>query len=365
MTPPRHGGNLAWAAELAGCFPQDILDFSASINPLGPPEAAIAAIQSSLDALRAYPDPDYRHLRQSLADFHQLSPACICPGNGAAELLTWVARELAQCEAVHLPVPAFGDYWRSLSAFAARVIPQPLSVGNPVASPLAVDIPSAAGSGILINNPHNPTGALFDQVNLLDCLDAFDLVVVDEAFIDFLPPDQQPTLLPLVMEYPNLVVLRSLTKFYSLPGLRIGYAVTHPDRLQRWRRWRDPWPVNVLAAAAAEAALQDTAFHHRTWQWLPPARQQLRTGLKALPGLTPYQSVANYILVHSETSSLTLQYQLLQQHRLLIRDCASFAELGDRYFRVAVRTPDANQRLLNGIAQCLDSALVDRVAKPL
>lgn len=359
MTTPRHGGNLAWAAELAGCFPHDILDFSASINPLGPPAAAIAAIHSSLDLLRAYPDPGYGHLRQSLADFHQLSPEWICPGNGVAELLTWAARDLAQLDQVYLPTPAFGDYWRSLEAFDATVIPYPLPLPPGPGATYPLNPPtSEVSSGILVNNPHNPTGVLFDQVDLLDGLDRFDLVVVDEAFIDFLPPDQQPTLLPLVAEYPNLVVLRSLTKFYSVPGLRIGYAVAHPDRLRQWQRWRDPWPVNALAVVAAEAALQDTIFHTQSWRWLPQARQQLYAGLKAIPGLTPYPSVANYILVQSATDSTTLQRQLLRHHRLLIRDCASFAELGDRYFRVAVRIAEDNQLLLDALERCLSHPVV-------
>ncbi|MGB3614462.1 MAG: threonine-phosphate decarboxylase CobD [Elainellaceae cyanobacterium] len=355
MVSPCHGGNLVWAAELAGCFPHDLLDFSASINPLGPPASAIAAIQANLDQLRAYPDPSYGRLRQVLAEFHQLPPDWICPGNGSAELLTWASRQLAQTQTTYLPTPAFGDYWRSLKAFEAHVTPQPLSLDTKQGvQHHRLSIPAnPSGCGLLVNNPHNPTGALFDYSDLCDCLDAFSLVVVDEAFIDFLPPGQQPTLLPLVSEYPNLVVLRSLTKFYGLPGLRIGYAVAHPDRLQQWQRWRDPWPVNALAAVAAEAALRDQAFHHQTWAWLPPARQQLLSGLRALPGLEPHASVANYILVHYSGSAIQLQQLLLQQHRILIRDCTSFPELGDCYFRVAVRTPSENQQLLDALAESL------------
>jgi len=357
MASPRHGGNVVWAAELAGCFPQDILDFSASINPMGPPDSAIAAIEANLDQLRVYPDPTYSRLRQALADFHHISPDWICPGNGAAELLTWSSRELAQTKTTYLPTPAFSDYWRSLKAFDANITPQPVLLGaTSDIQHYQVCVPeSAPDCGILINNPHNPTGALFDYSDLCDCLDAFSLVVIDEAFIDFLPPGQQPTLLPLVGEYSNLVVLRSLTKFYSLPGLRIGYAVAHPDRLRRWQLWRDPWSVNALAAVATEAALQDRAFHERTWAWLPPARQQLLSGLRSLPGLRPYSSVANYILVQYGGSAVRLQQQLLQRHRILIRDCVSFPELGDGYFRVAVRTPAENQQLLEALADSLDA----------
>jgi histidinol-phosphate/aromatic aminotransferase/cobyric acid decarboxylase-like protein len=148
--------------------------------------------------------------------------------------------------------------------------------------------------------------------------------------------------------------LRSLTKFYSLPGLRLGYAIGHPDRWQRWQQWRDPWPVNTLAAAAAIAALKDTEYQQAVWQWLPSARTQLSQGLSALPGLTPFPGVANYLLVQTQQmSGPDLQYRLLTEHRIFIRDCLSFPELGDRYVRVAVRTETDNQRLLSALAAVL------------
>ena len=152
-----------------------------------------------------------------------------------------------------------------------------------------------------------------------------------------------------MQKYPNLVILRSLTKFYSLPGLRLGYAITHPHRLQRWQELRDPWPLNTLAAAAAVAVVQDTEFQQQTWAWLPPARSQLFQSLAQLPGLQPLKSAANFLLVHSEQPSSQVQQQLLKHHQILIRDCLSFPELGDRYFRVAVRSNEENERLVQAL----------------
>jgi L-threonine-O-3-phosphate decarboxylase len=338
------------------------LDFSASINPLGPPESAIAAIQSHLRDLSAYPDPAYQSLRGALSQFHQLSPEWILPGNGAAELLTWACRELAELESTYLMTPAFGDYGRSLRAFGAQVETIPLDLPRLLAQPgvapqldwfASVLLPSSPPRhrrGLLLNNPHNPTGTLFPLDTLLSSLDQWGLVVVDEAFMDFLPPDTAPSLLEMVQEHPNLVVLRSLTKFYSLPGLRLGYAVAHPDRLQRWQQWRDPWPVNALAVAAAEAVLIDVAFQRQTWDWLPTARSQLFQGLAALPGLQPYSGAANFLLVKTQRPGSSLQAQLLQRFQILIRDCLSFPELGEGAFRVAVRTQAENQRLLEALA---------------
>ncbi|WP_427161787.1 threonine-phosphate decarboxylase CobD [Aliinostoc sp. HNIBRCY26] len=367
MRQPVHGGNLAWAAALAGCPRDAIVDFSASISPLGPPESAIAAIQSHMGNLRHYPDPDYSDLRLALGNFHQLPPEWILPGNGSAELLTLAGRELSQLTATVLITPAFGDYYRTLAADNAKVLEFPLSLGTgdwglgtgilketiESTSPLCPYTPTplhpytpTKDCALLLNNPHNPTGKLFLREEILPYLEKFALVAVDEAFMDFVPPDEEQSLIALVQEYANLVVLRSLTKFYSLPGLRLGYAIAHPDRLRKWQSWRDPWPVNTLAAAAAIASIQDEEFQAQTWQWLPPTRQQLFQGLAAIPGLKPLPSAANFLLVETEKSSVQLQQQLLQHHQILIRDCLSFKELGDRFFRVAVRSEADNQSLL-------------------
>lgn len=271
------------------------------------------------------------------------------PGNGSAELLSLAGRDLAQLAATALITPAFGDYYRALAAYHAQVLEFPSLVFR--TSQLIFDkVQKTKDKGLLLNNPHNPTGVLFSREAILPYLEKFALVVVDEAFMDFLPPGQEQSLIQVVQEYPNLVILRSLTKFYSLPGLRLGYAIAHPERLRRFTSWRDPWPVNTLAAAAAVAVVQDKEFQEQTWAWLPPARNQLFAGLASIPGLQPLESAANFLLVESQQSSSQLQQNLLQHHQIFIRDCLSFPELGDRYFRVAVRSWSDNQRLLEALS---------------
>jgi L-threonine-O-3-phosphate decarboxylase len=359
MRQPAHGGNLAWAAALAGCPPDAILDFSASISPLGPPNSAIAAILSQISNLKHYPDPNYSELRLALSHFHQLPPEWILPGNGSAELLTLIGRELAQLAATTLITPAFGDYYRTLAAYNVKVLECPLSLVTGHWSLFLDKGQMTNDKGLLLNNPHNPTGKLFSRDSILPYLEQFALVVVDEAFMDFVPPNEEQSLIPVVQEYANLVILRSLTKFYSLPGLRLGYAIAHPDCLAKWQLWRDPWPVNTLAAAAAIAALQDTEFQQQTWAWLPPARNQLFQGLAEIPGLQPQASAANFLLVESQKSTSQLQRELLQHHQILIRDCLSFKELGDRFFRVAVREESDNQRLLIALDSVLSEERCD------
>ncbi len=350
---PAHGGNLVWAAELAHCSPSALLDFSASINPLGPPPSAIATLQAHLVDLTAYPDPRYSTLCRALGRHHQVPADWVLPGNGAAELLTWACRDLSTLDKTVILAPSFSDYHRGLQAFGATV--QRVSGELDVAWPALPEgrSPTAwSQSGLLLNNPHNPSGRLFARKAVEKCLSQFALVVVDEAFMDFLPGEAE-SVIGLVQEYPNLVVVRSLTKFYSLPGLRLGYAIAHPDRLQRWQQWRDPWSVNALAAAVGEVVIQDHVFQQQTWDWLQAAKPVLFAGLAAIPGLHPTPGVANFLLVRCAYSVLEVQLELLKRHQILIRDCLSFEELGDRYFRVAVRTPAENQRLLNGLEEIL------------
>lgn len=355
---PVHGGNLTWAAAVAGCSPNLLLDFSASISPLGPPLSVLEAIQTGIAALRHYPNPSYLELRQALSTVHNISADWILPGNGSAELLTWACRELAECDVTYLLTPAFGDYNRGLRAFEASVVSHPLLLNEPwlMGRQLTQELMERVGTsqksnraGLIINTPHNPSGCLLSRGDLLPLLEQFALIVVDEAFMDFLPPERQESWIDWVAHHPNLVVLRSLTKFYSLPGLRLGYAIGHPERLRRWQQWRDPWPVNGLAVEAAKAALQDVAFQQQTWNWLAIARPQLYEGLQVIPGLDPLPGAANYLLVRSDYPVPALQESLLKHHRVLIRDCLSFPELGDRYFRVAVRTVEENQQLIEGL----------------
>ena len=380
----------------------------------------MAAIQSHLSSLTAYPDPDYGELRTALGEALNVDRDWILPGNGSAELLTWAAWDLSKLEATYLVTPAFGDYSRALSAFGAQVLKCPLDLksctivkkgqdahstrdefscgtgimpvpkqviehgaisqlelksldvgaGNELVTddlsvsnrslvspafriPVPLGLDAASRRGLLLNNPHNPTGLLFAREAILPYVKQLGMVVVDEAFMDFLPPSEQETLIDAVEEFPNLVILRSLTKFYSLPGLRLGCAIAHPDILRRWQLLRDPWPVNTLAAAAAAAVVRDAAFERQTWDWLPVARRELFEGLANLPGLQPIAGAANFLLVESSMSVSSIQKSLLERHRILIRDCLSFPELGDRFFRVAVRSRADNLRLIAGLSEVL------------
>lgn len=358
LNRPKHGGNLAWAAAVAGCPTSSIVDFSASINPLGPPPKAIETIKANLDRLIVYPDPNYARLKKIIADYHHVPVDYVLPGNGSAELLTWAGKELSQQRVTYLIAPSFSDYERALKAFEANWCKLKLNLSD-LAQKFKITLADTLSSreirttdaGLLLNNPHNPTGQIWTKEEILPYLAKFALVVVDEAFMDFLPPEQEQSVISLVKQFPNLIVLRSLTKFYSLPGLRIGYAIASPAILQKWQKFRDPWSVNALAAIAAEKIIRDKQFQQQTWDWLPPTRKHLWQGLASIPGLEPLTSSVNFLLVKTAKPSTELQLKLLQKERILIRDCLSFPELGDRYFRIAVRSQADNDRLLKALSE--------------
>ena len=369
MTRPTHGGNLVWAATIADCLPRALLDFSASINPLGMPDSARTALLDALETLTSYPDPNYTDLKNAIAAHHKVDPEWILPGNGAAELLTWACRDLADYGSTDLITPAFADYDRALIAAGVKIHrcclktpDQPLLTASGLSHSLYSPLPPTPhfhthpSRGILLNNPHNPTGQLLSSDEIKSTVldhPNYGLVVLDEAFMDFLPPEQQQSLVAWIEDYPQLVILRSLTKFYAIPGLRLGYAIAHPDRLTRWNHWRDPWTVNTLAARVGEVVLKDLAFQSRTYHWLAIAKPKLEQDLAGLPGLNVYSGSVNFVLVRSEQSVLAIQERLLQNHQIYIRDCMSFPELGDRFFRVAVRTVAENDRLIAGLALVL------------
>ncbi len=357
--PEAHGGNRQAVARRLGCPPGRLLEASASLVPFGPPPALLRALRgrAALAALRDYPDRSYRDLRAAIAALHGLDPAWVLPGNGAAELFTWAARDAAAAGVSLLPVPGFADYGRALACWGGLSRPLPLPLVWPAVFPAPFPAGGAAdrASVLWLTNPHNPTGQLWSRASLEPLLARFDLVIADEAFLPLLGGGDDQSLIPLLADHPQLVVVRSLTKLLGIAGLRLGYALGSPQRLARWDRWRDPWPVNGLAALAGATLLADRAGFER-WQgrvhrWLAREGPGLAGGLAALPGLQPLPSAANYLLVRGERDGAPLSLEPLrlaleQRHRVLVRDCRSFEGLGPQWLRLAVLGRRGNRRLL-------------------
>ncbi len=354
----RHGGNLAAAARELGRPPSALLDASASLVPFAPgPRLHLAAATAAMGwRLRTYPDRELRSLRAVIARHHGLEPGWVLPGNGAAELITWAGRDAAAAGISALPAPGFGDYGRALDCWGGASRPWPLPLQWDSGFPQVLPEPPEA-EVIWITNPHNPTGQLWDQASLRRLLARHRLVICDEAFLPLVAGGEAHSLIPWLGEHHQLVVLRSLTKLYGLAGLRLGYALGHPDRLARWQGWRDPWPVNGLAAVIGERLLEDPRRHRRhcerVQRWCSDEGSWLSRGLASLgegrEALTPLPSAANFLLVRAERSLLPLRQTLAERHGILLRDCRSFAGLDSRWLRISLQDRRGNRRLLRSL----------------
>jgi histidinol-phosphate/aromatic aminotransferase/cobyric acid decarboxylase-like protein len=369
MQPAPHGGNRMAIARRLGCRPSDLLDLSASLAPFGPPAPVRALLLRALaggadSPLRDYPDRAFVGLRQAIARLHGLQPEQVWPGNGAAELFTWAARDGAALGPSLLPEPGFADYRRALACWGGSWHPWPLPLaweaGFPQPFPLEIPEPQA-GAVLWITNPHNPTGQLWSRASLEPLLERTPLLLVDEAFLPLTPGGEAQSLLPLVELHPNLVVIRSLTKLYGLAGLRLAYAAAAPERLERWARWRDPWPLNGLAVAAGEALLSDVRGYgrwcRRVQGWVAREGAAMARALAAFPGLVPLPSATNFLLVRGQgaggepISLEPLRLAMEERHRILLRDCRSFPGLDHTWLRIALSEPKGRRRLMGALAQ--------------
>jgi len=348
----QHGGNLEAAARRLGCSPAEILDFSASINPLGPPAGVRQAVMESLARSVHYPAVDGLPLVQALARHQGMDVRHVLPGNGSTELIYLLPRALKIRRAL-LVTPAFSEYRRSLELAGAAVDTFPLDPDHDFEfQPERLVRAMAPGTDlVMLANPGSPSGMPISPETietLAGSLGRRTAVLVDEAFIDFCP---EFSILNRLNDFPNLLVLRSLTKFFAIPGLRAGYLAGSADLLDRLRLFRIPWSVSVPALAAAGACLEDAAYRERTLRVIPELRADLAEGLVGL-GLRSFPSAVNYLLVRLPPgySARELGETLLSK-RILIRECASFPPLDDTYFRVAVRTAEENGLLLKALEE--------------
>ncbi len=358
-----HGGNLRALALRAGCHPKELLDFSANINPLGMPPAVRAALVDALDALAAYPDPDCTALRAAVAQSLGVAPDRLLPGNGAEQLIWWLPR-LLRARRLVVMAPSYLDYRRAAAVWGLQVA----SVALRVEDHFAVDLPAIAatvrdGDLVWLAHPNNPTGRLLD----IEAVAAMAISrpdvwwVIDEAFVDFVAEADSAVRLAQA----NIITVRSMTKFFALPGLRLGYAILAPPLAAAGRRLLPEWSVGTPAQAAGVAAVTDPTladFTARTQQLIRAQRALLAAGLRGL-GAAVVGGAANYLLwrlPRHAPGAIRVADALLRDARIAVRTCGDYPGLDDRWLRVAVRHADENARLLAGIEAVLGDGSVAR-----
>lgn len=349
--PLPHGGNVLHYSKKFGIPPGKIIDFSASVNPFGPPKKCLAAMSLAFRELNRYPDPDSLELTAKITASHGLKDGQILIGNGSTEFIYLLPRALGVKKALVLS-PSFSDYERASGLSGAKVVRLPLLEENNFSPDLQSLSRELKKCGLLfLCNPNNPTGTLMPKDELLNLLKeaskAGTVVCIDEAFIEYVPGAS------VLKEAVKLgaVVLRNFTKFYGMPGIRIGYAASDRRLIAKMKAVREPWTVNNLAQAAALAALDDREYAKKTLARNEAERDYMFHSLSGTGWLLPFSSTANFLLVKIlepkiSSSSLT---ERLSEKGLLVRDCSTFPGLGQRFIRVAILSRPQNRRLIKSL----------------
>lgn len=381
--PIRHGGNQSAIRARLKLGNRPLLDFSAPLNGLGPPPGAVDAVRTAPGTIDRYPEPDTPRLVARLAEFHGVPADRIIVGAGTTELisllgqvlrgpLTRRAAEMGDPEMplAHLTEPSYGEYRRTSAQCGLRT----RIWGEHHFGWEQDDLPEGAVGLFWTGHPNNPTGRAWDRDRLLGLVDRNPAltVVVDEAYLPFLPDEAERTLVPAVVDRDNLVVLRSMTKIYAIPGLRIGYAVAAPEMVARLRRNQQPWTVTTAAEVAALASLDDEAYLARTIELIQSEAARLTDRLWDVPGIRPAwpdrdrpdtaPAPPNFVLVSLvDTPWTSTQVQdALARRGLLVRECSNYRGLEPGsvvtapglafetrgHLRFCVRTPDENDLLL-------------------
>jgi cobyric acid synthase CobQ/L-threonine-O-3-phosphate decarboxylase len=356
----RHGGNIRAWAKRAGKDPRDLLDFSSSINPLGPLPWLRQEIARSIEWVASYPDPDCRLLIEAACKRFNVTPEEVICGNGSSELL-FCLMDCRKEKRALVPVPAYVDYARAATLRHKQVEAWPLEEKNGYALDLdALTKNLEPGTVVFLGQPNNPTGRHVDPDHIRDTARHHPrcCFVVDEAFADFLP-----TYKTLIQKRPkNVVVLYSLTKFFAMAGLRLGLCFAEPDLIARMEARLSPWSVNLLAQNVGARALADTAYIHHSGREVRRLREKLQSDLKALGEIVTYPAEANFLLCKIKRQGLNAQglADKLLKEGIAIRVCDNFQGLSDRHFRIAVRPLDENQRLADALAGALSHKKIQK-----
>lgn len=343
-----HGGNIHRALR-EGEPNTRYVDFSANINPLGPPEWLRPLISCCLSGVEHYPDPEYTDFREAVAKKHGVKATEVVVGNGTTELLyTFIRAHYAS--RVVIPVPSYVDYRRAAEIAGKEVIDFILlEKENFQLNCENLNQALQENDLVIIGNPNNPTGSLVNRERLLDLAkkNRETTFLVDEAFLDFAPSESNNSK-SVAGTLPNIATINSMTKFYGVPGLRVGYGVFSEQFTELMKSIMAPWSVNTLAHKFAEKALVDTAYQEESRLLCQMLRNALLEELRQIPRITVFDSVANYFFLKINVKDADALFNTCKDEKLLIRKCSNYVGLQEpeKFVRIAVRTEEENKRLI-------------------
>lgn len=334
-----HGGDIY---RNKGC-----LDFSANINPLGMSESVEAAAKQAVENSVHYPDSRCEALTEAVSEKERLKTEWIRCGNGAADLIFQLCQAIKPKRAVVL-APTFAEYEQALRAVGCQVRHIFLNESDSfsVTEETIKEVCAQSFELLFLCNPNNPTGRLMKRTDLKRilnyCRRIHARLIIDECFLEFLRGYDRYSMTGYVSEYRELSVLKAFTKLYAMPGIRLGYLLCSDEcLLNDMSRITQPWNVSTIAQAAGMAALEETEYVEKTWEYLRVQRSYLLEQLDEL-ALQVYGSAANYIFFRAEPDFA----EWMKARNILIRDCSNYLGLGRGFFRIAVRNEKENQALI-------------------
>jgi len=363
-----HGGNLRRAKEMYGL--ESFIDLSANINPFGPPSGVWASLQKGMKDIVNYPDPESIALRKTLSSHLDQPFETIMVGNGAGELIFTIVQALKP-KKVAIPIPTFSEYERAARSVGSEVNYIPLGPGGwakfnrideksnhseEYGTNDQIWIELLKGCDLLfLCSPHNPTGSVLEK-------ETFELILrvtkeigckilFDESFLDFLPDEYRRSTRDYLAANDHLIVLYSLTKFYSIPGLRLGTVFAHPSLITNFEHYRDPWSVNVLAQHAGITALEDLAYPDQVREKMSESREYFYREFNRcnFSNLKLWPSSVNFALIEVLNQTPEELIEHLGHSGVLVRNCSSFEGLPGNFIRVAIKDIFVMQRLIEGL----------------
>lgn len=348
MTWPSHGGQPKHILRLLGRNEaQDLIDFSANLNPLGPPAWIQETWTSLLQSAMKYPDPSYREAREAIATAEQIHPDQVLLTNGGAEAIYLAAGRIRNGAAL-IVHPTFSEYEQACTHYDVHVHRVYLQESEDFAFPIeAVLAKLPEVQAVFLCRPNNPTGTVVQEATLWNLLEEAErhevLVIVDEAFADFMP-EPLGSLTHWLDQFAHLILLRSMTKMFTIPGIRLGYALANKTLISAMKEDQIPWSVNSTAAQLAAKLAGEIAFVHKTQQWLQQEWKRLDATLKELAFFHTPSCVNFYLLQDPLAPEL---YHFLLEHGILARHTTNFPGLDHRkWLRLAVRSTEENDVLL-------------------
>ena len=349
-----HGANVEQIANIYNKNPKDIIDFSSNINPKIIKGLEIYILEG-LQESRSYPDINYTNLRNNISKYIDIKPEFIIPGNGATEIIYLLMKSIDK--RIAIMNPTFSEYERGARLNNLEVINFSLDESNEFEINLnKIKENIDKFDSLFVCNPNNPNGKVKNLEKLLEIIvDNNKLLIVDETFMEFVEQEEKYSLVKYIESYPNLFILKAVTKFFGLPGLRLGYGLTsNKEIIKKIYNYKEPWTINSFADTLSNYIFKDKKYIKDSKKYYIDERKFLISELRSINSIQVHDTDTNFILIRlNNKSAKEIKVELLRRYNILIRDASNFIGLDDRYIRIAIKSRKENEILISGMKKIL------------